>query len=811
MKVSPRCSFLKSAAAFASRRSSLSLSVVLIAFLCLDIAGSGFCQAIEVPFEQMPAGLGASETLELPAVLWELPLGQKGGSLGAGIQVDPTPEDWRRMEEVGCTTCEIEHQSQKIGIAFPVEASLDLGKQSAKGLPPDGSNASGGLLTRTSDGRLVWWTKIEISSGSAMRLHFMDFFVPSGATLYWFSATGEVYAYTKKGPLNSEEFWSNTLIATTGYLAMLADKVGADEAVLGSRFHLAEVAVIKEGLFLGGGGGEKGFPPPPFCSLDASCFGPGDFAPIDFVRRAVAHFLFQTNGFTFSCSGGLLNDIDPTTLKSYFLTAFHCMPHQEAASSMECFWDFRTPSCNDGFQANASTVGFPRTLGGELLASGNNVFPSGYTLDGDFSFVRLKGVLPENRIFLGWTTVAPASGETLYKISHPAGSQQAFSTHIVEGVPAEVLPDLSPSQFLYLLKGIGQIHGGSSGSPTMNAQGIVVGCISSARYGNCFCSDFSPYCQDYRTYDGRMSHFFPYLAPWIYAPPAETQPGNDGFLTQWRLQGESGSVYSTNSGATLQAREPEHAGNPGGQSVWWRWTAPFTGIATIDTFGSDFDTLLAVYEGRGFRNLIEVASNDDDGGGFQSRVEFNAVAGTTFRIAIDGHNQQDGNIVLSWNLALPTPTPTVTSTPGPTSTPTPTPTPEGVWVDFGAMVSGDGTYMSPVNTLAEGVDRVSPGDKVFILGNSSVTSTAETPRITKALTLCAVGGPVRLGDTSMERLIPTSGSPVEVLAGPGRVGPVELLGRLAEESQTKQAYPWLFDLARRWTGTEAKEALPPKE
>ncbi len=36
---------------------------------------------------------------------------------------------------------------------------------------------------------------------------------------------------------------------------------------------------------------------------------------------------------------------------------------------------------------------------------------------------------------------------------------------------------------------------------------------------------------------------------------------------------------------------------PNGKSVWWEWMAPTNGELTVDTIGSDFDTLLAVYQG----------------------------------------------------------------------------------------------------------------------------------------------------------------------------------------------------------------------
>src|SRR5207253_1272644 len=82
--------------------------------------------------------------------------------------------------------------------------------------------------------------------------------------------------------------------------------------------------------------------------------------------------------------------------------------------------------------------------------------------------------------------------------------------------------------------------------------------------------------------------------------------------------------------ASKESGEPNHAGEIGGKSVWFLWRAPAVGgIATFDTIGSTFDTLLAVYTGTDFSNLVERTSDDDRGRYFRSRVQFNAPAGQT--------------------------------------------------------------------------------------------------------------------------------------------------------------------------------------
>ncbi|HUQ64321.1 MAG TPA: hypothetical protein VM121_11250, partial [Acidimicrobiales bacterium] len=111
-------------------------------------------------------------------------------------------------------------------------------------------------------------------------------------------------------------------------------------------------------------------------------------------------------------------------------------------------------------------------------------------------------------------------------------------------------------------------------------------------------------------------------------------PGNDLFGQAQALTGTSGSVSGSNVGASKQPNEPDHAMAVGGASIWYKWTAPEDGDATFETCGSNFDTVLAVYEGVAVDDLTEVGS-DDDSCGSGSRVVFLATGGTEYRIAVD--------------------------------------------------------------------------------------------------------------------------------------------------------------------------------
>jgi ribosomal protein L19 len=126
-------------------------------------------------------------------------------------------------------------------------------------------------------------------------------------------------------------------------------------------------------------------------------------------------------------------------------------------------------------------------------------------------------------------------------------------------------------------------------------------------------------------------------------------PGNDNFANATAISGSSGSVSGNNANATKQSGEPNHAGNAGGPSVWYNWTAPSTSPVTFDTAMSAFDTLLAVYTGNSVNALTLVASNDDlSPNSSRSRLTFTPVAGTVYHVAVDGNNGANGNITLRW-------------------------------------------------------------------------------------------------------------------------------------------------------------------
>lgn len=115
-------------------------------------------------------------------------------------------------------------------------------------------------------------------------------------------------------------------------------------------------------------------------------------------------------------------------------------------------------------------------------------------------------------------------------------------------------------------------------------------------------------------------------------------PINDHFVNAINLTNNSGSSAVADTAlATKEFNEPNHAGNVGGKSVWWKFTAPANGVLAVSTTNSSFDTLLGIYSGSAVGALTNLASNDDSAFGSFSEAAVAVQAGLTYRIAVDGY------------------------------------------------------------------------------------------------------------------------------------------------------------------------------
>jgi len=107
-------------------------------------------------------------------------------------------------------------------------------------------------------------------------------------------------------------------------------------------------------------------------------------------------------------------------------------------------------------------------------------------------------------------------------------------------------------------------------------------------------------------------------------------------------------------GETAPDEDPDASCGGVIHNVWYRYTAPSNGFVRFQTFGSNYDTFLAIYTGT-YGSLTEVACNDDYDGSLQSRVDLPVTAGTTYHIMIASYSGSTGTLVFEAE-ELPSPT-----------------------------------------------------------------------------------------------------------------------------------------------------------
>lgn len=230
-----------------------------------------------------------------------------------------------------------------------------------------------------------------------------------------------------------------------------------------------------------------------------------------------------------------------------------------------------------------------------------------------------------------------------------------------------------------------------------------------------------------------------------------TVPSNDNFTNSISLSGTQGSTNGTNVRATKEPGEPNHAGNTNTVSVWYHWMAPTNGNVVFDTKGSLVNTLLGIYTGSSVSGLTVVTNDNDSGGGTDSQVVFNATAGTTYRIAVDGFAGGQSTFVLNWNqptaLVIVTQPQSQTVYQGNNVTFTANaigrPDPTYQWRFNGANISG---ATSSSYTIT-GVQTSHAGNYTVIASNSSGSVTSTVASLTVLTSQATLSGPVVTNNT----------------------------------------------------------------
>ncbi|MGC1819363.1 MAG: serine protease [Casimicrobiaceae bacterium] len=182
------------------------------------------------------------------------------------------------------------------------------------------------------------------------------------------------------------------------------------------------------------------------CEIDVACVTPPSPALAD-AARAVAEMDFtQEDGYSYLCTGQLLND-SITSNTPYFFTADHCIDSAMAARTLNTYWFFQAATCG-------STLVPPYvqlTAGAALLARSE---------DWDWALVRLNENPPAGSRFSAWRAEPIPVGAFASVLHHPEGDLLKWS----QGTTLTYDDYSDGSSFAQVIYSQGSTEPGSSGA-----------------------------------------------------------------------------------------------------------------------------------------------------------------------------------------------------------------------------------------------------------------------------------------------------------------------------------------------------------
>ena len=377
-----------------------------------------------------------------------------------------------------------------------------------------------GAIQSGGGGGFIWNGSVTSSGAAALRLRFAGFYLPRHAELFLWNEQGDVFGpYGGRGIHGDGEFWSHTLRGPTVNLQLRYEGGDLENALRAARFAIADVGHLTSAFPFGSQRPEAGSN---LCEENAPCVEnalcttiPTAIQP---ARDAVAAYTFVSGAFLYLCSGGLVADTDPGSVIPYFLTANHCLSRDREARSVEALFQFESNDCDiDSCELSA----LPIQINGASLIATNRT--------SDYSLLRLSSP-PAGAVLLGWTAdpVAGLDGTPLHRISHPAGSPQAYSSHLVD-TDRPTCSSWPRGPWIYSSDIFGATEGGSSGSPVLNGAGKIVGQLSGACGFNV--SDSCDAAAN-ATVDGAFASYYSEVASILNPSLSCTDVDGDGFCAE---------------------------------------------------------------------------------------------------------------------------------------------------------------------------------------------------------------------------------------------------------------------------------------
>jgi len=372
--------------------------------------------------------------------------------------------DWQTIELQPISNAQI-----KLALEAPSAGPQRVGVRRA--LPEQWSRRDIGQemnWSRLSDKSRVGVARFTSPKAEAVRLGIRIDQIPAGAEFRFFGSTdGEITVVngwellavvkrTRNAGEHGEDastFWTPIIDGDTiGVEVYLPSDVLPTDLKIGFSA-LSHLVVGRSGnaqnpLALGSGAAAA-------CNLDVMCEPEWEV-----TRNAAARMLFTEDGWTFLCTGTLINDATDSGIP-YFLTANHCISSQASASTLVTNWFYQASACNSGMLGSEAVT---RSGGATLRSADARV---------DTTLLRLNDSPPSGAIMAGWTNLPQTLGSSVTGIHHPRGDLKKISFGSVQRVLDCSAPDADGEfycsddpngNYLDIEFTQGTTEGGSSGS-----------------------------------------------------------------------------------------------------------------------------------------------------------------------------------------------------------------------------------------------------------------------------------------------------------------------------------------------------------
>ncbi len=327
-----------------------------------------------------------------PSILFGLGM-QPVGEIGLDAL---SADEWAQIEAEDAARAEID---KVIRYGFGRELSLD-------------PLTAGDWFELPDEGHL-WIVDVYVPEAIGVKLHFSEFELPKGASVFAYSheLPERVWTYEGRGVFDLGEFWTPTLFGErvrVEYFVPLngdgpLDALPNDESAfvrlpfrVDGVQHIYLDPLAAEAQRVGS------------CHNDVSCYSA-------WAGNAKASAgIGTTNQNSLWCSGTMLttSNSDQTP---YWLTANHCIGSASTANNAEIYWLYQTPSCN-GTPPSLSSV--PQSAYCTRLS---------YSSASDYSLLMVEGSIPDGLSWSGWSSATVANGTNVTCIHHPDGSWKRIS------------------------------------------------------------------------------------------------------------------------------------------------------------------------------------------------------------------------------------------------------------------------------------------------------------------------------------------------------------------------------------------------